>query len=252
MFKKEFAEQYKNNIVEFIKNWFDHNGEKAKAVIGISGGKDSSIATALCVEALGKDRVVGVLMPNGEQSDIDDALELVNHLGIKYHIVNIQKPFEAMRKAIKTPSNKNCFYFSETEQMLQNLAPRLRMTTLYAIAQALPEGGRVINTCNYSEDYVGYSTKYGDSAGDISPLGTFTVTEVIAIGETLDIPQHLVHKTPADGLCGKSDEDNLGFTYKVLDKYITTGVCDDKDVKAKINRLHAMNKHKLEPIPTYK
>ena len=241
----------KEKIINFIKNWFTENGNTAKAVIGISGGKDSSIVASLCVEALGKDRVIGVLMPNGFQSDIDDALRLVHHLGIKYRIVNIGMPFKGILKELQyseEPSD-NDFPFSITEALKQNLPPRLRMATLYAITQGLPEGGRVINTCNRSEDYVGYSTKFGDSAGDIAPLGAYTVDEVLAIGDILNLPYYLVHKTPSDGLCGKSDEDNLGFTYAVLDKYIKTGICEDKEAKEKINYLHRVNTHKLKPIP---
>ena len=126
------------------------------------------------------------------------------------------------------------------------------MATLYAIAQGVEGGGRVINTCNRSEDYVGYSTKFGDSAGDVSPLGAYTVDEVLAIGALLDIPERLVHKTPSDGLCGKTDEDNLGFTYAVLDKYIKTGKCEDELVQKRIDELHYINLHKLKPMPMVK
>ena len=244
----------KAKIIAFLQDWFVKNGPTANAVVGISGGKDSSVAAALCVEALGKGRVIGVLMPNGVQSDIDDALRLVNHLGIKYRIVNIGTPYKEMLKALQyteTPSTNN-FHFAVTDALKQNLPPRLRMATLYAVAQGLKEGGRVINTCNRSEDYVGYSTKFGDSAGDVAPLASYTVTEVLAIGDTLGLPTELVHKTPSDGLCGKTDEDNLGFTYAVLDKYIMTGVCEDESIKANIDRRHELNKHKLELLPVVK
>ena len=249
------AKKDKEKIIGFLRNWFAENGTpETKAVIGISGGKDSSIAAALCVEALGKDNVIGVLMPNGIQPDIDDALEIVKHLGIKYRIVNIESSYKAMLKALQYTEAKvdNNFHFSVTDQLLQNLAPRLRMATLYAIAQGVEGGGRVINTCNRSEDYVGYSTKFGDSAGDVSPLGAYTVDEVLAIGALLDIPERLVHKTPSDGLCGKTDEDNLGFTYAVLDKYIKTGECEDELVQKRIDELHYINLHKLKPMPMVK
>lgn len=245
------AEEEKNKIVQFIRDWFAENGPDANAVLGISGGKDSSIAAALCVEALGKDRVIGVLMPNGVQSDINDALCLVNHLGIKYRVVNISTPYKEMLKALQyteAPSTNN-FYFAVTDALQQNLPPRLRMATLYAVAQGVEHGGRVVNTCNASEDYVGYSTKFGDSAGDMSPLGAYTVTEVLAIGDILNLPQKLVHKAPSDGLCGKTDEDNLGFTYAVLDKYIKTGVCENESTNQRIDRLHKLNLHKLRPMP---
>lgn len=241
----------KQKIVTFLQDWFKHNGPEAKAVIGISGGKDSSVAAALCVEALGKDRVIGVLMPNDVQADIDDALCLVKHLGIQYRIVNIGAPFKEMLKSLQYTEavTTNNFYFTVTDTLRQNLAPRLRMATLYAIAQGIPAGGRVINTCNRSEDYVGYSTKYGDSAGDVAPLAAYTVDEVLAIGQELALPAHLLHKAPADGLCGKTDEDNLGFTYAVLDRYIKTGSCEDETIKKKIDHLHTCNKHKLAPMP---
>ncbi|BAL84950.1 putative NH(3)-dependent NAD(+) synthetase (plasmid) [Selenomonas ruminantium subsp. lactilytica TAM6421] len=245
------AEEDKDKIVAFLKDWFAQNGPTANAVIGISGGKDSSVAAALCVEALGKDRVIGVLMPNGVQSDIDDALKLVNHLGIKYRIVNIGAPYKEMLKALQyteAPSNNN-FHFAVTDALRQNLPPRLRMAALYAVAQGLKEGGRVLNTCNLSEDYVGYATKFGDGAGDVAPLAAYTVTEIRAIGDLLALPAELVHKAPSDGLCGKTDEDNLGFTYAVLDQYIMTGECEDEAVKANIDRRHAINKHKLELMP---
>ncbi len=241
----------KEKIINFIKDWFNENGPKACAVIGISGGKDSTITAALCVEALGPKRVIGVLMPNGIQQDLDDSLTVVKHLGIRYRTVNINSPYSNMIDALTTDiegGDKN-FDLSITDALKQNLAPRLRMTTLYAVAQGIPEGGRVINTCNRSEDYVGYSTKYGDSAGDVAPLASYTVDEILAIGDLLDVPANLVHKTPSDGLCGKSDEDNLGFTYAMLDKYIKTGECDDELIKAKIERMHNINLHKISPMP---
>ncbi len=229
--------------VEWIKIFFENNGKGCNAVIGISGGKDSSIAAALCVEALGADRVVGVLMPCGEQADIDAAYMLVNHLGIKHYVVNIADTRKALLEAMPPE-------LSVSDQTMINISPRIRMTTLYAISQSL--NGRVVNTCNLSEDWVGYSTRYGDAAGDFSPLCGFTVTELKKIGRFLDLPAELVDKVPTDGLCGKTDEDNLGFTYAVLDKYIRTGVCEDKAAKALIDRKHAQNLFKLELMPGFK
>ena len=237
----------KEKIVKFIQEWFYENAPTAKAIVGISGGKDSTIVACLCKEALGKERVVGVLMPNGIQKDFNDALEVVHYLDIPYKIVNIESSYNAILKQLQI--GKGLYINTESNQLLQNLAPRLRMATLYAIGQGLTTGGIVINTCNYSEDYIGYSTKFGDSAGDISPLGAYTVNEVLAIGDILDLPHYLVHKTPSDGLCGKTDEDNLGFTYAILDEYIKTGICEDKEIKAKIDYRHKTNEHKLKPIP---
>lgn len=237
------VEKVTAELIEWIRTWFSQNGKDCNAVIGISGGKDSSIVAALCKEALGKDRVIGILMPNGEQSDIDDSLELVNHLGIKYYICNIKEAYEAVIKSMKESS------VEISNQTIINLPPRLRMTTLYAYSQSF--NGRVANTCNLSEDYVGYSTRYGDAAGDFSPLAGLTVQEVKQVGLYLGLPQNLVDKTPSDGLCGSSDEDKLGFTYAMLDKYIRTGICENEETKNKIDYLNKLNAFKLKPIPGY-
>ena len=235
-----------NNVVQWIREWFYNNGPQANAVIGISGGKDSTIIAALLVKALGKDRVIGVMMPNGVQPDISDSEKVIELLGIKGYEVNIYDQYNAEVSALREAG------IEPTKDTLINIGPRLRMTTLYAVAQALPNGGRVCNTCNKSEDYIGYSTKYGDAAGDFSPCADFTVTEMLQIGDALGLPYDLVHKTPSDGLCGKTDEDNLGFTYAELDKYIETGFIKDLDKKAIIDRKHRLNLHKLKTIPTYR
>lgn len=233
----------KDDCVQWIRDFFEKNGPGCNAVLGISGGKDSSVVAALCVEALGKDRVIGVLMPNGEQQDIDMAYLLVNHLGIKHYVVNIKEAVEGLKNAL--PAD-----LEVSTQSLTNLPPRIRMSTVYAISQSV--NGRVANTCNLSEDWVGYSTRYGDSVGDFSPCSFLTVQEVKAIGRLLGLPEELVEKPPIDGLCGKTDEDNLGFTYATLDKYIRTGEIDDEEIKAKIDRKHQMNLFKLEVMPSFK
>ena len=237
------AEKVKNECVQWIRDFFENNGKDCKAVIGISGGKDSSIASALCVEALGKDRVIGVLMPQGEQGDIDKAFQLVNHLGIKHYVVNIKDAVDGI--VSQFPAD-----LTPTPQTLQNIPPRIRMSTLYAISQSV--NGRVCNTCNLSEDWVGYSTRYGDSVGDFSPMSFLTVTEVKEIGHLLGVPADLVEKTPIDGLCGKTDEENLGFTYAELDKYIRTGEIEDKEKKELIDKRHKANLFKLEFMPCFK
>lgn len=246
-------EQIKDKLIQWIRRYFEDNGPRCSAVIGISGGKDSTIVAALCKEALGSERVVGVLMPNGVQSDIDDAKLVVEHLGIPYIIVNIGDAYQALSKAItETPGFIDIAKESQlSHDAAINMPPRLRMATLYAVSQNLPNGGRVANTCNGSEDYVGYSTKFGDSAGDFSPLANLVVEEVRQIGELLDIPEQLVHKTPSDGLSGQSDEDKLGFTYTVLDRYIRTGQIDDANTKERIDHLHRINLHKLELMPAF-
>ena len=237
------VEKTTEEVVAWIKNWFEENGKGCNAVVGISGGKDSSVVAALCVKALGKERVFGILMPNGEQSDIDCSKQLVAHLGIPFYICNVKEAVDGV-----TNSMKECGVEMSRQSRI-NLPPRIRMTTLYAFSQSL--NGRVANTCNLSEDWVGYSTRYGDAAGDFSPLGKLTVQEVKAIGAYLNLPNNLVEKVPSDGLSGKTDEDNLGFTYAVLDKYIRTGVCEDEETKARIDRLHRINAFKLKPIPCY-
>ena len=233
----------KDECVKWIREFFEANGKDCTAVVGISGGKDSSVAAALCVEALGRDRVIGVLMPQGEQHDIDKAYMLVEHLGIKHYTVNVKETVDALLKAL--PEDLEI-----TAQSRQNLPPRIRMSTLYAVSQSV--NGRVCNTCNLSEDWVGYSTRYGDSVGDFSPMSFLTVTEVKQIGRLLGLPAELVEKTPIDGLCGKTDEENLGFTYAVLDRYIRTGEIADPETKALIDRKHKANLFKLSFMPCFK
>lgn len=234
------AKTVKDQCVRWIQEFFRQNGPDCNAIVGISGGKDSSVVAALCVEALGKNRVIGVLMPCGQQHDIDMAQLLVTHLGIKHYTINIQGAVEAMKAAMP---------FDLSAQSKTNLPPRIRMAALYAVAQS--HNGRVANTCNLSEDWVGYSTRYGDAAGDFSPCSHLTVQEVKAIGRELGLPEVLVEKVPIDGLCGKTDEENLGFRYAELDRYIRTGEIDDPEKKAKIDRLHRMNRFKLELMPAF-
>ena len=244
--------EIKDRLVDWIRDYFDHNGPGCTAVVGISGGKDSSVTAALCVEALGKDRVLGVLMPDGIQSDIADAIALVEHLDIKHLLVNIGDTTKALTAAIEGAEGFDLVAASMSRDSIINMPARIRMTTLYAVGQSLPKGGRVANTCNRSEDYVGYSTKYGDAAGDFSPLQNILVEEVRQLGYELGLPDFLIDKTPSDGLSGQTDEDKLGFTYAQLDHYILTGQCQDPNIKAKIDRMHAMNMHKLQLMPAFK
>lgn len=244
--------EIKDRLVDWIRDYFDHNGPGCTAVVGISGGKDSSVTAALCVEALGKDKVLGVLMPDGIQSDIADAIALVEHLDIKHLVVNIGDTTKALTAAIEGAEGFDLVAASMSRDSIINMPARLRMTTLYAVGQSLPKGGRVANTCNRSEDYVGYSTKYGDAAGDFSPLQNILVEEVRQLGHELGLPDFFINKTPSDGLSGQTDEDKLGFTYAQLDHYILTGQCQDPDIQAKIDSMHAMNMHKLQLMPAFK
>ena len=234
------ALKVKNDCVNWIRNFFTENGPDCNAVVGISGGKDSSVVAALCAEALGRDRVIGVLMPNGEQADIAASYRLVEHLGIRHFVVNIHDAVEGLTGAIP---------MELTEQSRTNMQPRIRMTTLYAVSQCC--NGRVANTCNLSEDWVGYSTRYGDSVGDFSPLSRLTVQEVKEIGKVLGLPEELVEKVPIDGLSGKTDEENLGFTYAELDRYIRTGEIEDQSKKKRIDHLHEKNLFKLQLMPVF-
>lgn len=239
------AKEVTERAIEWVRQWFENNGKGCNAIIGISGGKDSSVAAALCVAALGKERVIGVSMPNGVQPDMPDVDELFRHLGIRRYTVNIKAAADALVGAMADAGIEEM-----TRQAQVNMPPRVRMTVLYAVSQN--NNGRVVNTCNLSEDWVGYSTRYGDSAGDFAPLAGMTVDEVRQVGIELGLPEDLVYKVPSDGLCGKTDEDNLGFTYAVLDRYIREGICEDEETKAKIDRLYRLNRFKLETLPYFK
>lgn len=249
------AKKTKDDLVQWIRGWFEENGPGCNAIIGISGGKDSTVVAALCVEALGKDRVIGVMMPNGDWSDVEMSQEVIKHLGIQSILLDIKDAVNGVLTNIEygyydnVVQGKGLGWLTFSDQTRVNLPPRIRMATLYAIAQSI--NGRVSNNCNLSEDWVGYSTRWGDSVGDFSPLSNLTVTEVKAIGYALGLPSKFIEKVPSDGLCGKTDEDNLGFTYEVLDSYIRTGMCEDPVTKEKIDTLHDKNLFKLLPMPSF-
>ena len=213
------------------------------AVIGISGGKDSSTVAALAVAAYGRENVYGVLMPDGVQSDIDYSRGLVEHLQIPHCTINISDAVQGVLKEMERAG------ITPSRQTTVNLPSRIRMSTLYAVAQSLP-GGTVINTSNLSEDWVGYCTIYGDSAGAFSPLGMYTTEEVIALGRTLGLPEHFLQKPPSDGLTGLTDEDNLGFTYHAVNEYVRRGVVDPA-IKEKIDQKHKASRFKFTTVPVY-
>lgn len=231
-----------------MSEWFENESGNAKGIVlGISGGKDSTVVSKLWADVIGADKVFGVLMPNGEQRDIKDSIEVCKTVGIKYMTVNISSAFSGLLNAVKYNCSDTVFSVSAHTQT--NVAPRIRMTTLYLVAQEL--GYRVSGTGNASEAYVGYCTKWGDAACDFNPIASFTTDEVIAIGDYLGLPTHLTHKTPSDGLCGKSDEDNLGFSYETLNRYINTGELENPTTKEKIDKMWKYSRHKFDPIPTY-
>lgn len=243
-----------NDCIQWIKDFFEKNGKDCMAVVGISGGKDSSVVAALCVEALGKDRVIGVLMPNGHQSDITDAYKLCKLLNIKSIEVNIKETvdsvYDAIRYGVYDDTRQGFDELNISVQSRINLPPRIRMATLYAISQSV--NGRVANTCNLSETLLSWETRWGDAVGDFAPISDLTVEEVKAIGYELGLPNELIEKIPSDGLCGSTDEDALGFKYSVMDRYIRTGEIDDKDIKKKIDNRVEKYRFKRMPIPYYK
>ncbi len=213
------------------------------AVIGISGGKDSSVVAALSVAAYGRENVVGVLMPDGVQPDIDYSNGIVDFLGIKSYTFNIHGGTSGILDEMARLG------IDASRQTRVNLPSRIRMATLYAIAQSV-DGGIVLNTSNLSEDWVGYCTIYGDSAGAFSPLGMYTTEEVVALGRALGLPERFVVKPPSDGLTGKTDEDNLGFTYHAVNEYVRRGVVDPA-IKEQIDRKHRISRFKFQTIPVY-
>ena len=237
----------KNEIVQWIRQWFAANGDDCVAVIGISGGCDSTVVAGLCVEALGTDRVVGVLLPDGSQSDIEDSRRVVSELGIRSFTINIGKAHNAIVKEMKKQG------IPPSSQTQMNLPPRLRMSTLYAVSQTVK--GRVVNTSNLSERSIGWGTRWGDTVGDLSPLGWLTKHLVIAIGheiESLKPISDLIDKTPSDGLTGKSDEENFGFSYDALDQYIMTGECSNPNAEETILYMFEKNVFKGKMPETFK
>lgn len=236
------AKQTAEKLVKWLKDYFDNNGQPINAVVGCSGGKDSTVVLAALTKAIGPDRIYAILMPNGEQADIDDSYKICEYLGLKPHVCNIQNAYNGVVGSVSGE-------FEPTNQMRINLAPVLRMTTLKAISQCV--NGRFTCNGNASEAYIGWFTIDGDDRGSVKPLINMTVTEVIQVGEALGLPDWMIHKTPTDGLCGQTDEDKFGFTYEVLDKYIRTGEIDDLEVKAKIDDMHKRNAFKLKPMPSF-
>ena len=230
--------------IEAIKYWLEEYAREnrmKKAVLGISGGKDSTIVAKLLVDTIGKDNVFGLLMPNGEQKDINDSLKVVELLDIGYTTINIEKAYWAIISSLGGVSG-----VSEEAQI--NIAPRIRMTTLYTWGQT--HGYRVAGTGNLSERILGYFTKWGDGGSDFNVLGQFTSLEVMRIGEELGLPLDLVYKTPADGLSGQSDEEKLGVSYIDVHNYIRKGYnAIDSVVADKIVSMMERANHKLEPVP---
>ncbi len=234
-------------VTEYIVKWIQQQKETTKAkgfVLGISGGKDSATVAGLLCRAVGKENVIGVMMPNGHQPDINDSKLVCDALGFKCVEVNINDSYTGIMNELgKLGEIKN----PETKI---NIPPRIRMTVLYAIAQE--KGYLVCGTGNKSEEYIGYCTKWGDTAFDINPILNLTTDEVVKVGEYLGLPKEVIHKDPSDGLSGMTDEAKIGFSYEVLNKYIRTGFCEDEGVKQKIDLKHKNSRHKFETQPSFK
>lgn len=243
----------KESIIQWIKDWFDTQSNGAEGiVIGISGGKDSTVVAKLCVEAIGKERVFGVLMPNGKQKDIADSQRVCDLLGIRYIVVNISDMYYDFIRNISSEEitlsteDHNVVFLSDETKV--NICPRIRMTTLYAIAQT--KNYRVAGTGNATERVLGYFTKWGDGACDFNPLGFLTCTEVIRLGLDLDLPEELINKAPSDGLTGKTDEEQFGYSYKEIDEVLLEKV-DNGEIYEFIQKLYDKNEHKIQPIKMY-
>ena len=247
------VEKVTNEVIVWIRDWFEQNGKGCKCFVAVSGGKDSTIVAKLCVEALGADRVIGVMMPNGVQKDISDSIRVCEYLGIKNYTINIEGAVNATLKQMEDAG------IEITEQTRVNLPPRIRMSTLYAVSQS--HNGRVSNNCNLSEDICGFSTRFGDSVGDFSPISNLTTVEIVQIGDYLGIPYDLVHKVPMDGLNTNengdyiTDEDILGVKYSDIHMYAREPYklkIINPSVFEKIQQKEINNAFKLKPIPAYK
>lgn len=242
------AEEHLNKCVEWTRQWFEENGKGCNAVIGMSGGKDSTIVAAILCLAIGCDRVIGVAMPD-EGQGINDADKICEYLGIKF----INMPIGPITERFKTSSeNINDDNFKWSKQTEQNIPPRVRMTMLYAIAQTFK--GRVIGTTNLDERLTGYFTKFGDGlACDIEPIEMLTVSEILEMGELIGLPSKWLYKVPSADLPNTlTDEEELGFSYKDFDLYIRNNRENlSTDTINRIEERIRKNRFKLKSIEHY-
>ena len=230
-------------IIKWIKEYVQETKSKG-VVVGNSGGKDSATVIALCVKALGKENVLAVEMPcYSTQEELEDGLLIARTYDVKNVVIDIKNMYENLKETIE---NSGIRLNNDSKA---NTKPRLRMTTLYAIAQTY--NYLVVGTGNLCEKFVGYTTKWGDNASDFNPIANFTVEEVLEIGKALGVPEKILNKAPNDGLGGGTDEEKLGVSYKEITEYIKTGTTNEEAIK-KIEELHEKTNHKRNPIPTYK
>ena len=221
-----------------------------RVVVGVSGGKDSSVAAALCARALGPENVYGVMLPDGEQRDIADSRRVCEALGIRQRTLNIGAMHRALLAEVEPerPAAAGEFPLPFSRESDINVGPRLRMTALRYVAQAL--GARLVGTGNLSEATVGYCTKDGDTSCDFALLGSLTSLEVVELGLSMpELPPELVRKTPSDGLSGMSDEEKLGLSYRSIHDYLRLGTSGDPAVDARIRQKEAANAHKRRMPP---
>ena len=243
------VEKVTKGCIDWTRKWFEYKSGNAEGIVVlVSAGKDSAVTAKICAEAIGRDKVFGIIMPNGKQKDLDDAIFVCESIGIRYRIINIEKVYNSMMDVLNFSGVDNKYVISP--HTATNISPRIRMTVAYAIAQEMHY--RVAGSGNFSEKYVGYCTKHGDANGwDFNPIGGLLCTEVIKVGEYLGIPDRIIHKAPSDGLCGKSDEESFGFSYETLDEFIKNGKIEDKEVQKKIEEMRDKNQHKWIEMPFF-
>lgn len=244
MLEKEVLQQEADNAIRWIKEYVEKAGAKG-VVIGNSGGKDSATVLAMATKAIGKDKVVAVSMPcYSNNNDFEDAKLVAKSFGVNFIKVDLSNSYTEMEKEINMQLGKEL-----SKEATINMKPRLRMTTLYGIAQTL--GYLVIGTGNLCEAMVGYTTKWGDNSSDFNPIGNFTVEEVLEIGKYLGVPEKILKKAPNDGLGGQTDEEKMGIKYSQIAEMIETGSTDE-EVKEEILKRFRNSKHKREVVPVYK
>ncbi len=233
--------QAENTLIQWLQQQVKDAGAKG-AVVGLSGGIDSSVTSVLCKKAF-TDNVLGVIMPcYSNEQDAEDAEMLARNFDIKYIVKDLGPVLDQFLLTLKGDQEK-----TEGDLAIANMKPRLRMITLYYYAAR--DNYLVVGTDNWSELETGYFTKYGDGGIDLAPLGRLVKTEVRELAQHLNIPEEIIEKKPSAGLWqGQTDENEMGITYQELDEYILTGEAR-KEVEDRVGELNRKSAHKLQPIP---